>query len=132
MDSLSIIMDFLGRNSIQILSTIHENKPISRPIGSAFLAKNRIWFCMNNDKPMFAQLQQNPMISLCVCASDYSWLRLNAKVVFSDDMEIKQHYVNRKTSSFQDSNDPRLSIFYLSEITAEIHKKGTIEYYTAP
>ena len=36
MKHIEIIMDFLEQNKIQILSTTYENKPISRPIGSAY------------------------------------------------------------------------------------------------
>ncbi len=129
MEKLTIVMDFLQQNKIQILSTIHDSKPIARPIGSVMLAKNKIWYCMNNDKPMFMQLQQNPMVCICVCAQDYSWIRIHAKAVFSDDKDIKKQYLERGTSSFKDINDPRFSIFYLSDMHAELHIKGVVENY---
>lgn len=129
MTNLEIVANFLNQNRIQILSTIYNNEPISRPIGSAMLAKDRIWYCMNNDKPMFMQLQENPMICICACAKDYSWIRIHAQAVFRDDKDIKAKYLERGTSSFKDINDLRFSIFYLSDMRVEIHKKGDTEYY---
>lgn len=130
MKNITIIMNFLEQNKIQILSTICNNKPVSRPIGSAMFAKNRIWYCMNNDKPMFIHLMENPMICICVCANDYSWLRIHARVVFSNDKDIKTLYLERGSTRFKDVCDPCFSVFYLSEVNAELHKKGKVEYYT--
>ncbi len=83
------VMEFLQNNKIQILSTSADNKPISRPIGSAMLFKGKIWYCMNNDKSMFVQLQNNPNVCICVCSPEYSWIRIHAKVIFSNDREVK-------------------------------------------
>ena len=132
MKNIMIVMDFLEQNKIQILSTTHENKPISRPIGSAMFAKDRIWYCMNNDKPMFSQLHENPMICICACAKDYSWIRIHAKAIFSDDKDIKTRYLERGSSSFKDIYDSRFSIFYLVDMRVELHKKGITEYYLFP
>ncbi|RDU67507.1 hypothetical protein CQA53_00310 [Helicobacter didelphidarum] len=129
MGELQEIMRFLDANRIQILSTISDNKPISRPIGSAMLCNDRIWYCMNNDKPMFSQLQHNPFICICVCASDFSWIRIHAKVVFSNNREIKYIYLQRPTSSFKSVDDPRFSIFYLTHIHAQIYRKGQLKEF---
>ena len=129
---LETIMDFLNTNRIQILSTIDDNQPISRPIGSAMLFKDRIFFCMNNDKPMYSQLERNPRVCICVCASDFSWIRIMARVNFIDDKEAKAIYIKRPTSSFKSVDDPRLSVFYLSDITAQIYIKGKLNEIKVP
>lgn len=122
--SMQQIVEFLESNPIQIFSTSSHNKPISRPIGSAMFHKGKIWYCMNNDKPMFQQLQENPFVCICVCALDFNWIRIHAKVIFSNDSEIREIYVKRPTNSFKDSHDERLSVFYLSQIHAQLYKKG--------
>lgn len=131
-ENIEIVMDFLEKNRIQILSTTYKNKPISRPIGSAMLAKNRIWYCMNNDKPMFMQLKENPMICICACAKDYSWIRIHAESVFIDDLDVKKQYLERGTSSFKDIHDLRFATFYLNNANVELHKQGKTEYYLLP
>lgn len=124
MEKLQEIMRFLESNRIQIFSTSVDNVPHSRPIGSAMLCNGRIWYCMNNDKPMFRELCDNARVCICACASDFSWIRIYARVVFSDDKLIKNMYMQRPNSSFKSVDDARFSVFYLSEIRAEIHIKG--------
>lgn len=130
MQNLIKIMNFLESNPIQILSTIKNsgNDFIvnSRPFGSAMMCKNKIWYCMNNDKNTFYEMNENPNICICVCSNDRSWIRIYAKAVFVDDKEIKAIYLKRPTNSFQSVDDPRFSVFYLNDIKAEIHAKGEI------
>lgn len=128
-DSIEEIAHFLEENTIQIISTISDNKPTSRPIGSARFLKGKIWYCMNNDKPFYTQLCANPSVCICVCAHDYVWLRLHADAVFSHDSDVKQFYINNSATRFQDVNDPRFSIFYLSHIVAEIHKGKDVRIF---
>ncbi|RAX52454.1 hypothetical protein CCY99_07345 [Helicobacter sp. 16-1353] len=102
--------------------------PSSRPFGSAMLLKNKIWYCLNNDKPTFREISANPNICICACGADRSWIRIYAKAVFCDDLEAKEVYLKRPANSFKSLNDPRFSVFYLAQIRAEIHTKGEIEY----
>lgn len=134
MEKIQKIMNFLSNNTIQILSTIKEisNMPNSRPFGSAMLLKNKIWYCMNNNKNTFIEMMTNPNICICVYNSDRSWIRIYTKAIFSDDKEIKAIYLERPTNSFKSVNDPLFSVFYLSDIKAEIHTKGNIEYIEIP
>lgn len=127
MNDTEKIMDFLSKNSIQILSTSVDNHPISRPIGSATLINNKIYYCMNNDKAMFGQLQANPFICICVCASDFTWIRIFAKAIFDENKTIKQKFIELGKTRFSDINDKRFAVFYLSEIKAQIRKGLSLE-----
>ena len=132
MTELQEIMQFLDSNRIQILSTSSDNKPISRPIGSAMLFDDKIWYCMNNDKPMFTQLIHNPHICICACASDFSWIRIYAKATFCDNKEVKKIYIQRPKSSFKSIDDPRFSVFFLDMVEAQIHTHKHIKTLTIP
>lgn len=116
------IMDFLKQNSIQILSTCVNDRPISRPIGSATLINDRIYYCMNTNKAMFKQLQNNPKVCICVCANDLSWIRIFSKIVFDEDKNIKQEFINLGKTRFKSSDDENFGVFYLDELEAEIHQ----------
>lgn len=124
---LQRIYQFLSQNKIQILSTSVANAPISRPIGSAQLIAGRIYYIMNNNKAMFAQMQDNPNICICVCAADYAWIRISARAVFTQDSSIKQYYIDNNLTRFKSADDKHFSVFYLSHITAEIHKGAEVE-----
>lgn len=122
MSKLKKIAEFLKANPIQILSTSIDNQPISRPLGSATLIGDKIYYCMNKDKKMFEELNKNPKVCVCVCAPNYSWLRLFAKVCFDESLKIKQEFINLKKTRFENPADERFKVFYLHDIIAEIHK----------
>lgn len=120
------LMQFIQKNPIQILTTLREDStPNARPFGSAMLFGDKIWYCMNNDKNTFYEIKANPHICLCSCNEDRSWLRIYAKAIFEDNKQVKSIYLSRPTNSFTSVNDPRFSVFYLSQIQAEIHTKNT-------
>ncbi|KAA6227180.1 MULTISPECIES: pyridoxamine 5'-phosphate oxidase family protein [unclassified Campylobacter] len=129
MNSLEIITSFLKENPIQILSTSSDKKPISRPIGSFLLIKNKLCYCMNKNKAMHEQLCQNPFICICVCAKDFTWLRLHAKIKFSDDLSLKQEFINQNKTRFKDPKDINFAVFYLTHIKAELHKGLEIQKF---
>lgn len=126
MDNLIIIYEFLKNNNIQILSTSIDNTPISRPVASALLYDKKIFYCMNKDKKMYEQLKINSKICICTYANDFTWIRINANVVFSNDLKIKQEYINQGKTRFKSANDNNFIVFYLQNIKAEIHKKSEI------
>ncbi|STQ85986.1 hypothetical protein LS73_002260 [Helicobacter muridarum] len=118
------VASFLEQNNIQILSTSFNNNPISRPVGSVIIVDNKIWYCVGNDKLMFSQLQDNPRICICVCANDFSWIRIMADAVFNNDIAVKKIFISKGNTRFSDPDDDMMSIFYLSNVYAEIHRQG--------
>lgn len=126
MKDIISIYEFLKNNHIQILSTSIDNTPISRPIASALLYEEKIFYCMNKDKKMYEQLKINSKISICVCASDFSWIRINADAIFSDDLRVKQEYINQGRTRFKNANDDNFAVFYLKNIKAQIYKKAEV------
>lgn len=126
MNGIDEVYEFLKQNPIQIFSTCVDSIPFSRPIGSAMLFDNRIHYCMNKDKNMYLQLKQNPNVCVCVCAKDYSWIRIFAKVVFSEDIDVKLAYIKQGKTRFKDANAENFIVFYLEELTIEIRKNGIL------
>ncbi len=127
MKPIEEIMEFLDKNTIQIFTTLSNNMPYSRPMGSLMLHDERLWYCTTNDKQMFKQIEENPNVCICVCGSDFSWLRLNALAVFEDNKEIKSLYVQQTNNRFTDINDPHFYVFYLKDVIAALHIKGEVK-----
>ena len=48
-------------------------------------------------------MQKNPYIEISIASPQYAWLRLNGKVVFEENKEIKEAYMN----------NPIIKVFYL-------------------
>lgn len=81
--------EFLKSAGTFYISTIDKGVPRVRPFGFVMLYKERIYFCTNNQKDVYRQLQENPSIEICACAGD-EWIRISGKVTFDDDMEAKK------------------------------------------
>ncbi|TKX28660.1 hypothetical protein CQA38_07210 [Campylobacter sp. MIT 12-5580] len=124
MSDIHKIFAFLEQNPIQILSTSVANKPTSRPIGSASLIENRIYFCMNKDKAMYEELLANPNVCICVCAADFSWIRVFGEVKFDEDKAIKAEFIKRKKTRFESVDEPNFKVFYLENVKADLSVKG--------
>ena len=68
------------------------------------LAKdNKLWFSTNNTKDVYKDMQKNPYIEISITSPQYAWLRLNGKVVFEENKEIKEACMN----------NPIFKVFYL-------------------
>ena len=127
MTNLEKIANFLSQNPVQILSTSIKNFPNSRPLGSAMLVGDRIYYCMNKNKNLFLELSENSNVCICVCGKDFSWIRINASVIFDDDLEPKKAFIKNGKTRFQSPEDENFAVFYLSKIKAEIHRGLEIE-----
>lgn len=49
----------------------------------------KLYFCTNNQKPVFKQLGKNSHIEICACIG-VDWLRISGKAVFDESMEAKK------------------------------------------
>jgi uncharacterized pyridoxamine 5'-phosphate oxidase family protein len=79
---------------------------------------NRVYFCTNNLKPMYKQLQRYPYVSFCTYAEDFEpVVSINGKVVFVEDSALKLRLFNGSTHLqriYQNSDNPNLTVFYIN------------------
>ena len=50
----------------------------------------KLWFCTNNQKDVYKDLQANPNIEISVSSPEYAWIRLHGKAVFENNMTAKE------------------------------------------
>ena len=50
----------------------------------------KLWFCTNNRKDVYKDMQANPNIEISVSSPAYAWIRLNGKAVFENNMAAKE------------------------------------------
>ncbi|RAX57989.1 hypothetical protein CCZ01_04035 [Helicobacter monodelphidis] len=133
MENLQRTVAFL-QSGIPILCSLEDGQPFCRPIGSTLEFDGRIWFCMNTEKLMFAQIQKHSAISLCLCLSDFSWMRLNAKANISDNLQVKELYLQREYAKrgFKSINNPLFGVIFLSNVFVEYNKNGVKERWELP
>ena len=118
------VIDFLVQSQIQYFATVGlDGKPKVRPFQFMLEQGGKLYFCTSNQKSVFQEIQKQPYVELSASGEDFSWLRLNGKVVFSKDLAIKakvQEASPLVKSIYQRPDNPEFEIFYLDEATATI------------
>jgi uncharacterized pyridoxamine 5'-phosphate oxidase family protein len=121
---VNAVTDFLIKSQVQYLATIGmDDKPKVRPFQFMLEEGGRLYFCTSNQKPVFKELQKHPYVEFCASGANFSWLRLNGKVVFSKDLGLKARIQEASPlvkSIYQTSDNPIFEIFYLDDAVATI------------
>ncbi len=121
---VSAVTDFLVKSQVQYLATIGlDDKPKVRPFQFMLEEGGRLYFCTSNQKPVFKELQKYPYVELCASGANFSWLRLNGKVVFAKDLGLKARIQDASPivkSIYKTPNNPAFEIFYLDGAVATI------------
>ncbi len=117
------IVKFLQENPVQYLATVgRDGKAKCRPFMFCFEKDNRLWFCTNNTKDVYKDLQENPYVEVSVSSAEYAWIRLNGKAVFVNDMEAKKMCMNNPIvkGQYDKADNPIFEVFYLDDAKAVI------------
>lgn len=117
------VVKFLSENPVQYLATVgRDGKAKCRPFMFCFEQDGRLWFCTNNQKEVYADMQKNPYIEVCVSNKEFAWIRLNGTAVFENNMTVKQACLNIPIvkQQYQTADNPIFEVFYLMDGKATI------------
>lgn len=117
------VVKFLSENPVQYLATVgRDGKAKCRPFMFCFEQDGKLWFCTNNLKEVYADMQKNPYIEVCVSNKEFAWIRLNGKAVFENNMTVKQACLNIPIvkQQYQTADNPIFEVFYLMDGKATI------------
>ncbi|ADK15487.1 MULTISPECIES: pyridoxamine 5'-phosphate oxidase family protein [Clostridium] len=118
------VVKFLKENPVQYFATVGlDGKPKVRPFQFMLEKEGNLYFCTNNKKDVFAQLQKCPYVEISTSSPKFAWIRLNGKVVFSNDMETKKAIIENSSlvkSLYKSAENPIFEIFYLKDAKAAI------------
>ena len=118
------VIEFLKENPVQYFATVGlDNKANVRPFQFMIEDGEKLYFCTNNEKDVFKQIKNNPYVEVCVSNSKFQWMRLNGKVKFSNDMDIKKKVIESSPlvkSLYKTADNPIFEIFYLEDAKAII------------
>ena len=74
------VVEFLNANPVQYLATVgRDNKAKCRPFMFAGELDGKLWFCTNNTKDVYKDMQENPEVEISVSSPEYAWIRLHGK-----------------------------------------------------
>ena len=124
------VFDFLKKSGTFYVATVDGEKPRVRPFGFTMIYNGKLYFCTNNQKPVFKQLGKNSHIEICACTGA-DWLRISGKVVFNESMEAKKAVFEADPglSALYKAEDEIFEVFYIEEgyATFSSLSGGTIE-----
>lgn len=117
------VVKFLQENPVQYLATIgRDGKAKCRPFMFCFEQDGKLWFCTNNQKDVYQDIQANPNIEVSVSSPAYAWIRLSGKAVFENNRAVKEGCMNNPIvkGQYQTPENPIFEVFYLEGAKAVI------------
>lgn len=117
------VVKFLEENPVQYLATVGiDGKAKCRPFMFAGVLDGKLWFCTNNQKQVYQEMQANPNIQLSISSPSYAWIRLSGKVVFENNLSAKEMCIKNPIvkSQYQTADNPIFEVFYLEDASAVI------------
>lgn len=112
------ILKFLKANPTQYLATVGlDGKAKCRPFMFLFEKEGKLWFCTNNQKDVYAELQKNPHVELSTSSPEFSWIRISGKATFENNMEVKKGCMEIPMIQgiYKTAENPIFEVFYLAD-----------------
>lgn len=112
------VVEFLNANPVQYLATVgRDGKAKCRPFMFAVEKEGKLWFCTNNTKEVYKDMQENPEVEISVSSPEFAWVRLHGKAVFENNMEVKEACMTNDIvkGQYQTADNPIFEVFYLED-----------------
>lgn len=85
------VVEFLQANPVQYLATVgRDGNAKCRPFMFSGEFDGKLWFCTNNTKDVYKDMQTNSEIEISVSSPEYAWIRLHGTAVFEDNKAVKE------------------------------------------
>ena len=117
------VVKFLNENPVQYLATVgRDGKAKCRPFMFAGEKDGKLWFCTNNTKEVYKDLQVNSCTEISVSSPTYAWIRLNGKAVFENNMAVKEMCIANPIvkGQYGEAANPIFEVFSLADAHAVI------------
>lgn len=109
--------EILKSNPNGILATQSGSKVKTRVFQYLFSDGDKVYFCTNNEKPVYQQLLANPHVSFCTHPNNFTpVVSVNGKVVFVEDMSFKTRALDENPGIkgiYETPENPIFKIFYI-------------------
>ena len=128
------VVEFLKENPVQYLATVgRDGNAKCRPFMFSLERDGKLWFCTNNTKEVYKDMQANPYVQVTVASPKYAWLRLSGKAVFEDNQAIKEACMENPIvkSQYHTADNPIFVVFYLEDphgVIADFSGKPPYEF----
>lgn len=110
------VIDFLKANPVQYLATVgRDGKAKCRPFMFVGELDGKLWFCTNNTKSVYKDMQNNPEIEISVASPSFTWIRLHGRAVFENNVAAKEMSLANPIvkSQYGNADNPIFEVFFL-------------------
>lgn len=117
------VVKILSETPVQYLATVgRDGKAKVRPFAFCFEMDGKLWFGTNSTKDVYKDMQANHFVEVAVVTPAMETLRINGKVVFENNMAVKEAMMAIPTikGAYQTPDNPILEVFYLADAHAVI------------
>ena len=113
------VYDFLKKAGVFFVATEDGAEPKVRPFGFVMIYHDKMYFCTNNQKPVYRQLKENPHIEICACIGS-EWVRIKGTAIFDQDLTAKKHVFisDPSMNALYKAEDKIFEIFYINHAIA--------------
>ena len=121
--SIKSVVNFLKENPVQYLATTGlDGKPKCRPFMFSMEHDNKLWFCTNNLKEVYKEIQSNPNIELSASSNNSSWIRIDGLATFENNLLVKEECLKVPLIKliYETPDNPIFETFYIDNATATI------------
>ena len=135
--TLQAVADYLDHVGIQFMATIGlDGKPKVRPMQYMVLEDDKLWFCTNAKKEVYAELQANPCLELCGCKLEPDELQtpcicFSAEAVFEERQDIRDAIIEKSAivnALYKHMRDnPIFKVFYLKNMDGWMTNLGNVK-----
>ncbi|MEE0248329.1 MULTISPECIES: pyridoxamine 5'-phosphate oxidase family protein [Peptacetobacter] len=117
------VVEFLNENPVQTLATVGlEGNAKARPFMFMTEKEGKLWFCTNNQKEVYKEMQNNSSVAISVSNERYEYLRITGDAVFEDNMEVKEICIENPIvkGQYEKATNPIFEVFYIANPKAII------------
>ena len=99
-----------------------KNRPNNRPVALAMEDNGTLFFSTSTETSLFRDLQKNPFISFTTMIDQQSWIRINAEVVFVEEITVKEMIISNNQILRQRFKTADNNIFKIFKLTGGVAK----------
>ncbi|MBP3217141.1 MAG: pyridoxamine 5'-phosphate oxidase family protein [Lachnospiraceae bacterium] len=115
------VLEFLKKCGTFYLATVEGDQPRVRPFGAVNEFDGKLYITTSNQKPVYAQMMQNPKIEICGMLGG-QWIRIEARAVCDSRIEAKESMLeaNPSLKGMYSVDDGKFEVLYLTDAKAVI------------
>ena len=114
------IVEELKKVRVFYVATNEGRQPRVRPFSTVAEFEGNAYLCCGNFKAVYKQIKNNPQVELCGMYDGSSWLRVSAKCVEDNRLEVQKAVLADPTApqGLYHAGDGKFVTFRLENITA--------------